>query len=467
MLSAARLCARESLLTVGLAAGCAQEVPETQGQPVGTIGTSGVELVVVSAPAPRESTHLPTYLESFDYETADRRRLDVIDLSFEHGMKSLRLTLDPRLVMELNATLPPNVSCELGLLVDRELVEIVHVRAPLDDAVYVKLRMGDSIDRLEKLAERIGASSDLEIASEYAPRIDWNSSIELERTACDARCPQYTIRVLGDGSVIYFGTSGVAQTGQRTWSISIDAVRRLFRRFSAAGFFDLPETSMAESDTSLPSVVTLCMNGRTKRCERRISSPTSAAPPPSEVAELLDLLANAVDGETATRHCVGRSDRGPSPVIVRSPEYTCSDPATFAIKLRRAGGGHAPVYEITIQHDGLVSYRGLAEVAVMGPATKWISRDMVELLVDRMQSIRFLELEDRYDCLGIDEVATTITLSVDGRLKTVFNCWGDVPRTEQPPDLATRRAVASVANAIDAAVDSQAWVAPGDVRWDR
>jgi hypothetical protein len=155
------------------------------------------------------------------------------------------------------------------------------------------------------------------------------------------------------------------------------------------------------------------------------------------------------------------------PVVVRSSEYACAAPETFELKFKRTGGGSAPRYEITIRHDGSATYRGLVDVPVYGPESIRIAPDMVQLLVDRLQSINFWELQDRYEPYSMHSSIETITLTVDARSKTVVNSRDDGPKAEHPPDIATRRAIGSVARAIEAAVDVYQWIAPGDSAWDR
>ena len=66
--------------------------------------------------------------------------------------------------------------------------------------------------------------------------------ITLQRTACFGTCPDYTVTLTGDGTVIYSGRQFVRTPGDHTWKIDAAAVRALAREMEAAGFFELQDT---------------------------------------------------------------------------------------------------------------------------------------------------------------------------------------------------------------------------------
>jgi hypothetical protein len=431
------------------------------------IASRSIELSIIATYA----TPVPPTVEPFDYDEADRRTIRVIDVSGEHydsERRSLRLTLDPATAVELNAWVPHGVNCDLSLIVDREVVANLYTRTPFDDVLYVHESMNDfepgSGMRVEEIESRIRAASDLSIDAEYAPSLDESSWIELERPACSQRCPQYTLRVHGDGAITYVGSAGVARVGRRDGSIDGAAVRRLFARFAAARFFELPDESVTDRDDVLPSVLALSVGGRTKKCVRRTAASSAIDPYPT-LGETLELLANAVDFETQSRHWVGKSDRIPRPIVRRSADYRAQDPTSLDIRFKRQGTW-SPVYEISVRDDGFVQYRGIHDVPFHGTATTSISRDSVDELVDRFQSIHFWTLEDHYWTGAMDEPVVTITFSIDGRTKSVVNRWSEFSSPDSP-NHETHLALDELGRAIEAAVDSQAWFAPNDWWWDR
>ena len=451
---------RASQLTLAVLVGCSPTPTHSTVRTTDSGNSRRLELVIVAAPAPLYSSHLPTYLETFDYATADRRGLEVIDVAVEPSgaeSSSIRLTLDPQSAVQLNRWVPVRGFCELGLLVDRRLVSIIPVRMPIDDALYVYQYSLHASDTIEGLTARIKDASHLDLDPAYSPAADSSSWIELERVACSQRCPQYTLRVHGDGAVLYIGSAGVSRVGRRDGVMSALAVHRLFRRFAAANLFELSDGSLGSEEPRMPFSLTLTIGNRTRRCTAITDARSTASDRERDVGELLNLLANTIDTESESRHWVGRSDRLPWPIVERAPEYEFKNAANFELRFKRWGAFDSPIYELAIGRDGSVRYRGIDGVAIHGAATTVIAPEMVEALVDRLQSMGFWQLDERYDSMVMDEPATVTTLTIDGRSKTVTNRWGEGLREERP-NIATHRALDAIALAIDAAVDAEQWV---------
>jgi hypothetical protein len=79
--------------------------------------------------------------------------------------------------------------------------------------------------------------------------------ITLERTACYGTCPDYTLRVTGDGAVTYEGRRFVRLVGKATAKISPEAVRALVAEFERMHYFDL-EDKYTGGITDLPTTTT-------------------------------------------------------------------------------------------------------------------------------------------------------------------------------------------------------------------
>ncbi|RJF89644.1 hypothetical protein D3874_23930 [Oleomonas cavernae] len=86
--------------------------------------------------------------------------------------------------------------------------------------------------------------------------------------------------------------------------------------------------------------------------------------------------------------------------------------------------GSCPVYEVTIDGDGKVTFDGGYFVAVATSIDYRIStRDVADLL-EKFKAADFFSLEDRYDA-GVDDAPTyEISLQIDGRKKTVIDSMG-------------------------------------------
>ncbi len=97
-----------------------------------------------------------------------------------------------------------------------------------------------------------------------ASAMDW---VELQRTKCAAGCPAYTVRVYGDGRVIWQGDSGVATRGPATAEIDGTAARALIQEIAQRGFWRLCQSyDVAGIQKELASIdTTLSIAGHVKR----------------------------------------------------------------------------------------------------------------------------------------------------------------------------------------------------------
>lgn len=89
------------------------------------------------------------------------------------------------------------------------------------------------------------------------PRVkSWNSLvITLTRTGCFGHCPDYTVEIRGDGTVIFNGRRFVVHTGEYRAKISRAAVRALVDKFRTADYFALADRYVAHA-TDLPTYTT-------------------------------------------------------------------------------------------------------------------------------------------------------------------------------------------------------------------
>jgi hypothetical protein len=96
------------------------------------------------------------------------------------------------------------------------------------------------------------------------PLTDEQVVITLERSVCYGTCPEYTVTIHGDGSVIYEGRDFVRVTGKQHGTAQREDVARLVDMFERAHFFDLKDRYSAQI-TDLPTYrVTYERNGRRK-----------------------------------------------------------------------------------------------------------------------------------------------------------------------------------------------------------
>jgi hypothetical protein len=97
----------------------------------------------------------------------------------------------------------------------------------------------------------------------------------------------------------------------------------------------------------------------------------------------------------------------------------------FVIKLERtACYGRCPVYSVTIDANGNVTYDGMQFVPVVGRQTDRIPVSRVAALVEAVDRMRFFELDDKYSQLITDLPTTFVTVTHHGRFKRIDDYFG-------------------------------------------
>lgn len=92
-----------------------------------------------------------------------------------------------------------------------------------------------------------------------------NAEITLDRTACFGSCPDYSLTIYGNGTVIYEGRNFVAVTGKQSATIPEQDVRNLVGYFYDINYFSLRDEYTAQV-TDLPTTTTsIKIDGRFKQ----------------------------------------------------------------------------------------------------------------------------------------------------------------------------------------------------------
>ena len=95
-------------------------------------------------------------------------------------------------------------------------------------------------------------------------------------------------------------------------------------------------------------------------------------------------------------------------------------PKDFVIKLERTSCfGECPVYSVTIDAKGNVTYEGTRFVRVEGRQTNRIAVSRVAALVEAVDRAHFFDLDDKYRAQVTDNPTTFVTVTHDGRSKRV------------------------------------------------
>jgi hypothetical protein len=122
---------------------------------------------------------------------------------------------------------------------------------------------------------------------------DWNSlRITLTRTLCYGTCPDYSVEIDGDGTVIYTGNRFVAVTGVQKSRISMDAVRELVDLFRKADYFSLRD-SYAATVTDNPTFYTsISFDGKTKKVRNYVGWEVGILQGVTNIEEAIDRIAD-------------------------------------------------------------------------------------------------------------------------------------------------------------------------------
>jgi hypothetical protein len=102
-------------------------------------------------------------------------------------------------------------------------------------------------------------------------------------------------------------------------------------------------------------------------------------------------------------------------------------PAVNNVEIRLTRGvcyGFCPDYTVTINGEGQVRYEGRRFVHVLGERTATIPREEVARLVARFDDIGFDQLRDSYRGQMTDMPTYTVSLTRNGRSKTVVDYAG-------------------------------------------
>lgn len=101
---------------------------------------------------------------------------------------------------------------------------------------------------------------------------------------------------------------------------------------------------------------------------------------------------------------------------------------TVSIKLERGGClGTCPVYSVELRGSGEIRFEGQKFVTVPGSHRDTLRREDLEDLVEQFQDAEFFSLKSSYGEAAADVPAVVLTVSVDGRTKSVTNRFGAVP----------------------------------------
>ncbi len=110
--------------------------------------------------------------------------------------------------------------------------------------------------------------------------------------------------------------------------------------------------------------------------------------------------------------------------------------------------GQCPVYIVSLNHEGNVSYDGVRFVGVEGQQSKNIPQEEVRKLISKFYEIDYFSLQDTYNSEITDVPSTITSITIDGLTKKVVNRWGGPAKLHD------------LENLIDQVARTSYWVKP-------
>ncbi len=112
-----------------------------------------------------------------------------------------------------------------------------------------------------------------------------NTTITMERGACEGTCPIYTLTIYGNGTVVYNGKVYVKVVGVKTESIDEEKIRQIVSEFESIGFFSRTYGGNYIAIDLPTTIISLTVNGKTKSLEHSHGTHSE----PEEIVELINL----------------------------------------------------------------------------------------------------------------------------------------------------------------------------------
>ena len=106
--------------------------------------------------------------------------------------------------------------------------------------IAIALAACDSSEPIDDTRELPTPTADPALADLVITMTRGNYPAAVEVNSCGGPCPDYTLTILGNGSVEYQGFRNVETIGTRLTEIPQEDVSLLLRRFEESGFFELP-----------------------------------------------------------------------------------------------------------------------------------------------------------------------------------------------------------------------------------
>jgi hypothetical protein len=189
-----------------------------------------------------------------------------------------------------------------------------------------------------------------------APRIAADDYIDMQRVRCSpqfASCPLYTVRIYGDGRLVWHGEKDVSSMGNATSSVDAGEAQAILAKALKWGFGSACDDYVGRAENGPASVMTLKIGGRVK---------TVHEVEPSNAPAGLYWLRRRIDLLDAVEYLLQWSNAPNRWMLTPAEEATQVDTVSPAERAVRSAS-YLPAYQVLFNGPGIVDYNyGLPDV---------------------------------------------------------------------------------------------------------
>jgi len=172
--------------------------------------------------------------------------------------------------------------------------------------------------------------------------------ITLQRTVCFGTCPDYTVTLKDDGTVLYRGRQFVKTPGEHTWKIEPAAVRALAREMEAAGFFELQDAYTAMVTDNPTTFTTLTIGSRTKKVKDYVAGPPKLKDIETKIDEVSGVLKYVAPDRKLVEAIEDGNADGVRALLSSGASARAADPDGVTLVMRAAATGHAEIVRLLL-----------------------------------------------------------------------------------------------------------------------
>jgi hypothetical protein len=172
--------------------------------------------------------------------------------------------------------------------------------------------------------------------------------ITLQRTACFGTCPDYSVTLRDDGTVVYAGRQYVKTPGEHTWTIEPAAVRALAREMDAAGFFELQDAYTAMMTDNPTTFTTLRIGSRTKKVKDYVAGPPKLKDIEAKIDEVSGVLKYVAPDRKLVQAIESGNADGVRSLVSAGANVKVADENGVTLVMRAAAAGNAETVRLLL-----------------------------------------------------------------------------------------------------------------------